>query len=124
MGLKFAVAAVLQGYKVGIYSGEMSQMQVQERLLDCAKPTYTSTREEAMNLLKEKCTAIQLISQKELRRKANVSDIEEFILRDRLDMVVIDQLSLMEDNTSKPRNTFKTTVWKYKYGLIFIIYKV
>lgn len=105
MGLKFAMSAAFQGNKVGLYSGEMSTQQLQERMLCCAKPTYTSTQEEAMKVIKEKDAFVRVITQKELRRRANVSDIEEFIIRDNLDMVVIDQLSLMEDNTSKPRNT-------------------
>lgn len=111
MGLKFAMSAAVQGNKVGLYSGEMSTQQLQERMLCCAKPTYTSTQEEAMKVIKEKDAFVRVITQKELRRRANVSDIEEFIIRDNLDMVVIDQLSLMEDNTSKPRNTTQTTIW-------------
>lgn len=111
MGLKFAMSAAFQGNKVGLYSGEMSTQQLQERMLCCAKPTYTSTQEEAMKVIKEKDAFVRVITQKELRRRANVSDIEEFIIRDNLDMVVIDQLSLMEDNTSKPRNTTQTTIW-------------
>ena len=105
MGLKFAMSAAFQGNRVGLYSGEMSTQQIQERMLCCAKPTYTSTQEEAMQVIKDKDAFVRVLTQKELRRRANVSDIEEFIIRDKLDMVVIDQLSLMEDNTSKPRNT-------------------
>lgn len=111
MGLKFAMASAFAGNKVGIYSGEMSMQQLQERMLCCAKPNYTSTQEEAMQVIKEKNAFVRCLTQKELRRRANVSDIEEFIIRDNLDMVVIDQLSLMEDNTSKPRYTVKTTIW-------------
>ena len=33
LGLKFALAAALQGYKAGIYSGEMSLPQLQERII-------------------------------------------------------------------------------------------
>lgn len=99
MGMKFSIEAAFQGKRVGIYSGEMSQIQLQERMLDCAKPQYTSTRDEALQRIKENNVFIRVITQKELRRKATVSDIEEFIIRDKLDMVVIDQLSLMEDNT-------------------------
>lgn len=111
MGLKFAMASAFAGNKVGIYSGEMSMQQLQERMLCCAKPNYTSTQEEALQVIKEKNAFVHCLTQKELRRRANVSDIEEFIIRDNLDMVVIDQLSLMEDNTSKPRYSIKTTIW-------------
>ena len=105
------MAAAEQGERVGIYSGEMSTRQLQERILCCAKQTYTSTREEAAEYIKSKNMFIKIITQKELRRRATVDDIEEFIIRDKLTMIVIDQLSLMEDNTSKPRNTFASAVW-------------
>ena len=122
LGLKFALAGAMQNERVGIYSGEMSQYQLQERILCCAKPEITSSKEEAREFLRDKqIPDIRLITQKELRRRATVNDIEEFIIRDRLTMVVIDQLSLMEDVTSKPRNTIKTSLWKYIYGLIFFI---
>lgn len=102
MGLKFAFAAALQGERVGIYSGEMSLQQLQERIICCAKQSYTSTKEEALQFIKEHNIDIRILTQKELRRKANVNDIEEMIVRDKLSMVIVDQLSLMEDSTSKP----------------------
>lgn len=100
--LKFAMSGALAGEKVGIYSGEMSQQQLQERMLCCAKQTVTSTNEDALKFIKDKNIEIRLLTQKELRRKATVRDIEEFIIRDHLTMVVLDQLSLMSDDTSKP----------------------
>lgn len=103
MGLKFAMAAALQGERVGIYSGEMSTQQLQERILCCAKQNYTDTKEDALEYIKSKnITDIKVLTQKELRRRANINDIEEFIIREKLTMLVIDQLSLMEDCTSKP----------------------
>ena len=104
MGLKFAMSAALQGERVGIYSGEMSLEQLQERILACAKPSYTSTKEEALQFINDKniTNSIRILTQKELRRRANVNDIESFILKDNLTMLVVDQLSLMEDITSKP----------------------
>lgn len=124
LGLKFAMAAALQGERVGIYSGEMSKTQLQERIICCAKQSYSDTREDAVNFIHSKDVCIKILTQKELRRRANINDIEEFIIRDNLTMIIIDQLSLMEDITSKPRNTNKTTVWKYIYGLIYIINKI
>lgn len=102
MGLKFALAAALHNERVGIYSGEMSKEQMQERLLCCAKQDYTSTQEDALKYLKSKNVFLRLLTQKELRKRANVDDIEEMIIRDKLTMVVVDQLSLMEDKTAKP----------------------
>lgn len=103
--LKFAMAGALAGERVGIYSGEMSQQQLQERILCCAKPTTVSSNEDAFKFIQENNIDIRLLTQKELRRRASVRDIEEFIIRDRLTMVVLDQLSLMDDITSKPRNS-------------------
>lgn len=102
MGLKFALSAALQGETVGLYSGEMSLQQLQERILCCAKQSYTATKEDALAFIQEKNPKIRILTQKELRRRANVNDLEEMIIRDKLTMLVIDQLSLMEDITAKP----------------------
>lgn len=109
--LKFAMSAALKGERVGIYSGEMSQQQLQERMICCARQQTTSTNEEALKYIRDNNVDIRLLTQKELRRRATVKDIEEFIIRDNLTMVVLDQLSLMDDITSKPRNTLKTNIW-------------
>lgn len=109
--LKFAMAAALAGEKVGIYSGEMSQQQLQERMICCAKQSPTSSMEEAIQFIKEHEIKISLITQRELRGRATIRDIEEFIIRNNLTIVIIDQLSLMEDTTCKPRNTIKTNIW-------------
>lgn len=113
LGLKFALAAALKGEKVGIYSGEMSLQQLQERIICCGKQTYTSTPEESLEFLKKHNPYIRLLTQKELRRRATVDDIEEMIVKDNLSMVVIDQLSLMED-----KNTKFGTPLKQQYGNI------
>ena len=102
MGLKFAMAAALSGEKVGIYSGEMSTQQLQERIVCCAKQTYSTTKEEAIEFIKSKNIDIKVLTQKELRRRANIDDIEEFIVSEHLSLLVVDQLSLMEDITSRP----------------------
>lgn len=102
IGLKFAMAAALAGERVGIYSGEMSQQQLQERILCCAKQRYTDTKEQALEFLKSNNLYIRVLTQRELRRRANVNDIEEMIVRDKLTMVVIDQLSLMDDISYRP----------------------
>lgn len=102
LGLKFAMAGAIHGERVGIYSGEMSTQQLQERILCCAKQAYTATKEEALQFIREKDIDIKVLTQRELRRRANINDIEEFIIRDNLSMLIIDQLSLMEDVTSKP----------------------
>lgn len=102
MGLKFAFHAALHGERVGIYSGEMSVEQLQERILCCAKQSYTSTKEEAKKFCDDNKLSIPALTQREIRGRANIQDIERFIVKENLTMIVIDQLSLMEDITSKP----------------------
>lgn len=102
MGLKFSMAAALKGEHVGIYSGEMSKEQLQERILCCAKQNYTSTKEDALAFIQSNNVDIRVLTQKELRRRATVNDIEEMIIREKLTFLVVDQLSLMDDITSKP----------------------
>ena len=102
LGLKFALSAALNGEKVGIYSGEMSQQQLQDRIICCGKKTYTTTREESVEFLKSKNIDIRLLTQTQLRRRANVDDLEAMIVRDNLTLLIVDQLSLVEDNTCKP----------------------
>lgn len=99
LGLKFAFAGALQGERVGIYSGEMSKLQLQERILCCAKQSYLDTKEDSLKFIKDRDLCIRVLTPNELRRRANVNDIEEMIVRDKLTMVVVDQLSLMEDVT-------------------------
>ena len=96
-GLKFALSAAMNGERVGIYSGEMSVKQLQERIICCGKQEYTTTSEDAAKFLKEQDLCIKVLTPKELRRRANVTDLEEMIVREKLTMLVVDQLSLMED---------------------------
>ena len=132
LGLKFALAGAEQGERVGIYSGEMSKEQLQERIICCAKQTYTSTKEEAIKYLKDKKIDIKIITQRELRQRATIEDIENFIVSEQLTMVIIDQLSLMEDSTSKPGTPLRqqygnismdlfTASSKYKLPVILLV---
>lgn len=113
MGLKFAMSAAIKGERVGIYSGEMSTQQLQERILCCAKQNYTDSQEQALQFVKDHNLFIRVLTQKELRRRANVDDIEEMIIRDKLTMLVVDQLSLVEDKNYRPGNPIR-----FQYGNI------
>ena len=113
MGLKFAMSAAIKGERVGIYSGEMSTQQLQERILYCAKQNYTDSQEQALQFVKDHNLFIRVLTQKELRRRANVDDIEEMIIRDKLTMLVVDQLSLVEDKNYRPGNPIR-----FQYGNI------
>ena len=95
--LKFGLHAALNGERVGLYSGEMGQETLQDRVLCCAKQDYTSTLKEASDFIQEKQPYISVLTAGNLRRKANVNDLEAMIVRDKLTMLIVDQLSLMED---------------------------
>ena len=43
---------------------------------------------------------MRVLTPRELRRRANVNDLEEMIVREELSMLVVDQLSLMDDISS------------------------
>ena len=96
------LSAALNGERVGLYSGEMTGKYIQERLLCCAKQNYTMSKKEALDFLQKSNAFIKALTPEELRRKANIADIEELIVTEKLSMIVIDQLSLMEDITAKP----------------------
>lgn len=55
------------------------------------------------------------MTQAELRRRSNIRDIENFIVKNNLTMFVIDQLSLMEDITSRQGTPLHQ---QYDYGNI------
>lgn len=96
-GLKFGLNAAMNGERVGIYSGEMSRSSLQDRILCCGKQTYDMTKEESAKFLQSQNLCMKILTPKELRRRARVTDIEEMIVREKLTYVIVDQLSLMED---------------------------
>ena len=101
IGLKFALSAALQGCRVGIYSGEMSQEQVQRRLIMLNKCGKALTDSESIEEMRKKQLSLNLLTQKELNGRATVKDLEAMILRDELDFLFVDQLSLMDDTHEK-----------------------
>ena len=113
MALKFAMSAAIKVERVGIYFVEMSTQQLQEKILCCAKQNYTDSQEQALQFVKDHNLFIRVLTQKELRRRANVDDIEEMIIRDKLTMLVVDQLSLVEDKNYRPGNPIR-----FQYGNI------
>lgn len=95
----------MQGFKAGIYSGEMSQEQVQKRLVMLNKMGKTMTDAESIADMRAKNLPLTLITQKELQGRATVRDLEQMILRDELDFLFVDQLSLMDDIHPKVYDT-------------------
>lgn len=105
IGLKFSLSAALQGYRAGIYSGEMSQEMVQRRLVMLNKNGRAMTDAESIAEMRSKDLSLSLLTQKELQGRATVKDLEAMILKDELDFLFVDQLSLMDDVHPKVYDT-------------------
>ena len=109
MGLKFGVEALKQGKKVGLYSGEMSQQKIGYRFDTLYQhfPHSSLVRGKAVEGYKEYIEEIQslnknfiVVTQKEFCGRPNAMQIRSFIEENKIDIMIIDQLSLMEDYRS------------------------
>lgn len=78
---------------------------VQKRLVMLNKMGRTMTDAESIADMREKNLQLTLITQKELQGRATVRDIEAMVIRDDLDFVFVDQLSLMDDIHPKVYDT-------------------
>lgn len=110
--LEFLMNAWKQGKRVGLYSGEMSATQIGYRFdalnehfsnlnLMRANPDEKEKYEEYIKALKNNENCFQVITPKDLGHLATVNDIDHMINKYNLDIVGIDQFSLMEDFRSK-----------------------
>ena len=115
---KLVVEAWKQGRRVGIYSGEMSANQVGYRLdtlisnLSNKSLMYgyeLKEYQEYIDKLKTEKNPIMIITPEDLGGFLNITKLERFIDEYKLDIVAIDQLSLMEDERSgkSTENRFK-----------------
>lgn len=107
--LYFALQAAIKGLKVGIYSGEMEPSKVGYRLdtllfnisnwgITHGDVNVQAEYKEKIESIKNKVKNSILVATPEmLNGNATVSKLRAFIERNNLDMLVIDQLSLMED---------------------------
>lgn len=107
--LKIAATAAQQGLRVGLYSGEMSELKVGFRL-DTLIGHISNTKiihgnVEIQNDYKSFIDSLQhnvkgelwVITPTNLGHSATVTDLQAFIEKYNLDMLCIDQHSLMED---------------------------
>lgn len=110
--LEFLLNAWKQGKRVGLYSGEMSSEQIGYRFdalyqhfsnLDLmrAKPEQRTKYEEYIKALKDNKNCFVVITPKDLGHFATVNDIDYMIKKYELDIVGVDQYSLMDDFRSK-----------------------
>lgn len=108
--LKTAIAGAKQGLKVGIYSGEMSDKKVGYRIDTLMSHLSNGAlihgnigiKDEYKNYLDNLKTSIQgeilVLTPNMLNRPATVSALQAFIEKYKLDMLCIDQHSLLEDD--------------------------
>lgn len=107
--LKCAMSAAKQGLRVGLYSGEMSELKVGYRF-DTLAGHISNTglihgNAELMNTYKkfldnlgnEFSGCLKVITPKMIKHSATVTDLEAFIEKEKLDILFVDQHSLMED---------------------------
>lgn len=108
IALKFLHSAWLQGKRVGLYSGEMSAEQLGFRFdtLNQHIPNYDLVRGKKINqyedyinnLMNKDKPPIIVMTQKEFGGKPTVQQIENFIRSNNIEIIGIDQYSLMKDN--------------------------
>ena len=108
--LRCAIAAARQGLRCGLYSGEMSELKVGYRF-DTLAGHISNSRlihgsADIMNDYKRFLDSIdqvfdtgclKVITPKMIKHAATVTDLEAFIEKENLDILFIDQHSLMED---------------------------
>lgn len=110
--LEFLMNAWQQGKNVGLYSGEMSSDQVGYRFdalyehfsnlgLMRSNKEYKEKYEQYIEKLKENKNCFVVITPKDLGHMATVNDIDYMIKKYNLDIVGVDQYSLMDDYRSK-----------------------
>lgn len=114
---KMAASAFEAGFNVGYYSGEMSCTKVGYRI-DTILKHFSNVQLVRKNLanrddyekyvtsLENKKVKIVVATPKELGGKATVSKLTALVAKEKLDILFVDQLSLMKDETAE-RGTHK-----------------
>lgn len=109
VAIKCAVAAAKQGLKVGIYSGEMTERKVGYRIdtmlghmnnggIVHGNIKYASEYKQYINSLPTLVSgSIKVLTAKSINGPATVDVLRAFILKENLDILFVDQLSLLED---------------------------
>lgn len=107
--LKCAIAAAEQGLRVGLYSGEMSELKVGYRFdtlvghisnsgIIRGNAELMNTYKGFLDSLEQRFSGcLKVITPKMIKHAATVTDLEAFIEKENLDILCIDQHSLMED---------------------------
>lgn len=113
MLLKFLMEAWKQGYKVGLYSGEMSSTLIGYRFdtlykhlsnLFLNRGNYIENYKEYGEQFHGLPNAFMVITQKEFGGRPTVQQIRNFVEENNIQILGIDQFSLMEDGRSSARD--------------------
>lgn len=119
---KIATAAWEQGRRVGFYSGEMTATKVGYRIDSILKGFSNRALlkgypvegyKEYIEEMATKENPIQIITPEDIDGYLTISKLEQFIREYKINFMVIDQLSLMQDETAG-----KTTQERTKYSNI------
>lgn len=124
--LKFIEAAWSSGYRVGIYSGEMSSIQMGFRF-DTIYNNFSNTiltkgsqdiesYKKYIEELKTK-NSFFIITPEDMGGTCTVTKLEAFIQKYKLDILGVDQYSLMDDENFKPGQPLRTKYDNISKGL-------
>lgn len=111
--MKFLVEAWKQGKTVGLYSGEMNHVKLGYRFdalfnhfsnKGLTWGAQTEGYKEYIDNLQKNPTPFHIITQKDLGGKPTVQKMRNFVEENHLDILGIDQYSLMADGRAKPRD--------------------
>lgn len=127
--LKFLEEAWKAGYKVGLYSGEMSSIQMGFRFdtiyNNISNFTLTNGNydlEQYKNYITDLKTknSFFIITPEDLGGECTVTKLEAFIQKYKLDILGVDQYSLMEDEEAKPNQPLRTKYDNISKGLFLL----
>ena len=127
--LKFLESAWLEGYRVGIYSGEMSSIQMGFRFdtiyRNFSNMTLTKGSQDIESYkqyvkeLKEK-NSFFVITPEDMGGSCTVTKLEAFIQKYKLDILGVDQYSLMDDENFKPGQPLRLKYDNISKGLFML----
>jgi replicative DNA helicase len=114
---EFLKSAWQQGYRVGLYSGEMSATKVGYRI-DALINHFSNTNlirgheepeyADFINWLSQQPNPFYIITRKELGGKATIPKLRAFVESNKIDILGIDQYSLMEDSRKQKGDPKRT----------------
>lgn len=113
MLMKFLTEAWKQGFRVGLYSGEMNHIKLGYRFdalfnhfsnKALVQGFQTDGYEQYIQNMKNIPNPFYIITQKQFGGKPTVQKIRNFVEENKLDIVGIDQFSLMEDGRASMRD--------------------